>query len=229
MSVAAAVPVKALGQAKSRLAREIPDPSGLVLFMLDRVLDTLQGSPAIGRLAVVSPDARVLERARARGCEPLAQARGGLNEACAQACAWTRPGEALLVVHADLPWLTGDDLESVLALAGDDDPIAVLGADRWGTGTNLLLARPPTALRFHFGPDSLGAHLEEARLRNVPARVVRRPGIAHDLDTANDLEAIATLPVLPGLERLVPPGCRAPTSRSAEPEGRTPIPRSVAP
>lgn len=219
MNLVAAVPVKSLHLAKSRLRPHVGDRPGLVLFMLEKVLDALEKAHSVHRVAVVSPDRRVLARATRKGCEPLWQEKGDLNQACDLAADWARGAEGLLVVHADLPWLEADDVDAVAALAGDRTSVVVMGADRVGTGTNLLLVRPPQAMAFHFGPGSLEAHGHEARHRGLPALVVRRPGIAHDLDTTGDFQAGPALPPLPDLARFAP--ARTSTTSRSRPQPRS--------
>src|SRR5438105_3390640 len=50
-----------------------------------------------------------------------------------------------------------------------------------------LALRPPAAIPFRFGIDSFSAHQEAARSASVPLAIVRRPGLAFDLDTPDDL------------------------------------------
>ncbi|WP_277211255.1 2-phospho-L-lactate guanylyltransferase [Isoptericola croceus] len=120
----------------------------------------------------------------------IAQAadRPGLNPALDDA---RRHVEALgadrmLVVHADLPRLTVDDVEAVLAAPTD----VVVATDRHDAGTNLLSV-PLTGhdgggFSFRFGPGSRAAHEAEASVRGLTSAVVRRPGTAADLDTIDD-------------------------------------------
>ncbi|MBD7951337.1 2-phospho-L-lactate guanylyltransferase [Oerskovia rustica] len=88
----------------------------------------------------------------------------------------------LLVAHADLPALTADDVEALLA---EDAPV-VVATDRTRSGTNLLVLDADAPFAFRFGVGSLGAHLAEAGLRGVRAAVVQRTGTAVDLDTLDD-------------------------------------------
>lgn len=88
----------------------------------------------------------------------------------------------LLVAHADLPALTVEDVESLLAV---DSPV-VVATDRARSGTNLLVLDADAPFTFRFGVGSLDAHLAEADLRGVRAAVVHRTGTAMDLDTLDD-------------------------------------------
>ena len=62
-----------------------------------------------------------------------------------------------------------------------------IAPDRLGTGTNGLAVRPLGIIGFQFGSGSFAAHLAEAEAAGVQPAVVRRPGLAFDLDTPEDL------------------------------------------
>ncbi|QDW61217.1 2-phospho-L-lactate guanylyltransferase [Oerskovia sp. KBS0722] len=88
----------------------------------------------------------------------------------------------LLVAHADLPALTTEDIEVLVAA---DAPV-VVATDRARSGTNLLVLDADAPFTFRFGVGSLAAHLAEADRRGVRAAVVQRTGTAVDLDTLDD-------------------------------------------
>ena len=189
MNVFAVVPVKELWRTKSRL-EPILDPgarAGLTLYMMGRVVSALQGA-GIENVCVVSPDRIVLEEARERGAAPLLQESRGLNPALEEGRLWTmeRGASALLVLPADLPLLDAGDVREVLGGIGEG-PSVVISPDGAHAGTNALLLRPPDALPFAFGSDSFEAHLRAARERDLDLRVCKRPHLAFDLDTADDL------------------------------------------
>jgi 2-phospho-L-lactate guanylyltransferase len=91
----------------------------------------------------------------------------------------------VLVLPADLPRLTPADVEALIGqqLAG---PQVAIAPDRHEAGTNGLLVRPPGLLAYAFGEGSFQAHLAQARAAQVEPRLVRTPGLALDLDTADD-------------------------------------------
>ena len=97
---------------------------------------------------------------------------------------------SVAVVLGDLPLLTAADVAALVALAGGDAPVVVLAPDRHERGTNALLLRPPDAIPFAFGPDSLARHRAAAAARGLPVRLYRAPGTALDLDTPEDLAAL---------------------------------------
>lgn len=181
-----AIPVKSLARAKSRLSTELTvlERGALTLAMLEDVLDVAMEMSG-WTVWVVSPDEVVLEIAGRRGAIPVPEDKPPLSAAVRQAeiKAKEREAQALAVLHGDLPMVTTDALTAALHTLG---PV-VLGASDDGTGTNLLLRRPPRAISARFGPDSLRKHRELAASKELPVSVVERPEIAFDVDAPGDI------------------------------------------
>jgi 2-phospho-L-lactate guanylyltransferase len=182
------VPVKALAEAKGRLAPSFGPLQRrlLAIAMFEDVVAALQAVPALEAPVVVSPDREVWRRADAMGCRVVEEPAGGrdLNGALTAAAASLPPGAApLLVVAADLPLASAPALEQVLAAARA--PVVVVPSHDGG-GTNVLAWREPASFAPRFGPDSAARHLA------VPGAVrVDEPGLALDVDTADDLRQAA--------------------------------------
>lgn len=191
----AVVPLRDGVSGKSRLAAVLDAGSRrrLVRVLARHVVSTLLAADGIERVVVVTADP-VFARETLTGLDVdvLEQPadRPGLNGALEHAReVLTTGGTAaggssprLLVAHADLPALTGQDVTAIL---GETVPVAV-ATDRNRSGTNLLLVPFETGFRFRFGVGSLAAHLDEAAAHGLAASVVDRPGTAVDLDTADD-------------------------------------------
>jgi 2-phospho-L-lactate guanylyltransferase len=182
------VPLKALAEAKGRLAPEVGPLQRrlLAIAMFEDVIAALQAVPALPAPVVVSPDREVWRRADAMGCRVVEEppGAGDLNAALSAAAASGAAGNgSLLVVAADLPLASAAGLERVLAAAGA--PVAVVpSAD--GGGTNVLAWRDPASFAPSFGPDSAARHLA------VPGAVrVDDPGLSLDVDTVDDLRVVA--------------------------------------
>jgi 2-phospho-L-lactate/phosphoenolpyruvate guanylyltransferase len=169
----ALVPVKALPRGKSRLAGVLDDDAraDLVLSMLRRVVGACleAGLP----VCVVSPDAEVHATARSLGAEALDD--GGLDLDGSVALALARHAEAtgVVVLAADLPHVTADDVRELIAHAS---PLALVAAAD-GT-TNAIAACPPSAFRPSYGPGSAARH---------GGTRLRLPGMERDIDTPRDL------------------------------------------
>jgi len=180
------VPVKALAEAKGRLAPEVGPLQRrlLAIAMFEDVIAAIQSVRALEVPVVVSPVREVWRRADALGCRVVEEppAAGDLNRALAAAAGVVPNGSPLLVVVADLPLASAAGLERVLAA---EAPVAVVPSHDGG-GTNVLAWRDPASFAPSFGPDSAARHLA------APGAVrVDEPGLALDVDTVDDLRRVA--------------------------------------
>jgi len=192
----AIIPVKTLREAKSRLTGylSLEQREHLVLTMLRHVLIVLQESNI--DTTVVSPDARVRCYARVWGAQAFEEERAGHNPALeaaalrilAQNNSADRGKLTLLTLSADLPLLQVDEIQDMVKASQEYD--VVLAASQEGTGTNALLVRPPLALPYVFGPDSLQRYLKEALQRHLSVKVHKSHGLSFDIDTFDDLELL---------------------------------------
>ena len=96
----------------------------------------------------------------------------------------TRAENATLIIHADLPAATPEDIAALVA--EDADVVLACAGDG---GTNAMLLRPGISLRFAFGADSCARHLASARAAGLLVAVVARAGLALDLDRPEDVAA----------------------------------------
>lgn len=204
--IAALVPVKALDQAKGRLAVVLSreERRALALAMLEDVLRAVRTVPRVDHLAVVSPDADVLARAQELAAEPLSEPSRcrGVNQAVTHASAALSDAgaDALLVVAADLPAAAPSDVEALLE-ALPERGVALVPTDDRGTGAIAL--RPPDAIPFRFGDRSSVAHKREATAAGLPARVLRLPSLSLDVDDPNDLADLLARPAETATHRLL--------------------------
>jgi 2-phospho-L-lactate guanylyltransferase len=170
------VPHRGLQAAKTRLA-PVLDPEERVAL----ARNLLAGVLRVARQA--ADDVVVITPAASLG-PIVAEANAGLDQARAQAV--DDGVEVLAVLHGDLPNLSADDVRSLIAAVAGARGVAI-APDRKGTGTNGLALRPPGIIGFRFGAGSFAFHLEEAESAAVEPAIVRRPGLAFDLDTPEDL------------------------------------------
>ena len=205
MSAIAIVPVKRLGESKSRLRSVLPpeERRALTLWLLGRVLGALRAARALDATYVVTPDPEVAAHARRCGAQPLPEHGTGLNGALAAATREVLPTggaaagfsplsdsfTARLIVLGDLPFLQAGDVREMLRILGDERG-AVAAPDRARRGTNALLLRPPEALDLRFGPDSYPGYAAAARRAGVPLRTYHSPGTGFDVDDPADLEEL---------------------------------------
>ena len=191
MTTWAIVPVKPLRRAKSRLSSVIGAEERLELSreMLNRVLEALAKVPEIERTLLVSRDSEAMALARHHGARTLSERPPiDLNQALQQAtrAAVGSGASAVLVVPADLPLVTADDLRELVSLA-ESPPVLVIAPDRRQAGTNALLASPAGLIEYAFGPFSFDRHRALALAAGARVLVCDRPGLALDLDLPEDL------------------------------------------
>ena len=191
MTVFAIVPVKDLGETKSRLSSFLSpeERAVLTLWMLEHVLAMLKEAVRVERIGVVSPNLRVLSLAEETGATALPQESRGLNKALEEGRSWaiSEGASSLLVLPADLPRLSSLDVQMLLNLLEEDEREVVISPDASREGTNALLIRPPDALPFAFGPGSYETHLRAARERGLETASYEDTGVAFDRDTSEDL------------------------------------------
>lgn len=196
-----AVPFKGPVGSKRRLAGLLDESerARLSLAMLDGVLDAALRSDRVARVLVMLPagapppdreDARLEFISETPEDGPSAvdsAAVDGLNRAItqAQAAAQTAGASSLLTLPSDLPLIDAEDVDALMAAA--DDEGVVISPDRVSEGTNALLLSPPTGIRPSFGVGSFERHQRLAAEAKLPVTVVRRWGLALDLDTPADV------------------------------------------
>jgi 2-phospho-L-lactate/phosphoenolpyruvate guanylyltransferase len=188
MSCWALVPVNERAACKSRLAGQLSPAQRLALvrLMLAQVVAALRESNLVDAIAFVSAERDTIPAE----IPVLPDAGGGLNPALegARQRLIERGADALVVLPADLPFVTGRDIDALVE-AGRDAGVA-LATDHPGLGTNALWLPARIPFRFQFGPGSPRRHLDEAqRLGLVPA-LVSSPGLAFDVDGPEDLESL---------------------------------------
>jgi 2-phospho-L-lactate/phosphoenolpyruvate guanylyltransferase len=190
-AVTAIVPLKGLAAAKSRLAPALAPErrQQLAVTMLEHVLAVCRAAPSVEAVLVVAGDTMGAEVAGAAGARVVRQVGTGLPAALELADAALEGAAATLVVAADLPLLSPEDVEAVCA-AGAVGPAVVVAPTRDG-GTGGLLRRPGGVIPTAFGPGSASAHRRLAAAAGILPSVVDRDGFALDVDTAGQLRAAA--------------------------------------
>lgn len=195
MRTLALLPVKSFAQAKQRLRPEF-DPAqrrDLATAMLRDVLDALSATKLDG-VIVISAGEAAREIALEQGAQVIKDPEQGHNLAARLgiAAALDAGAERVLLVPGDCPGLDPAEVDQLL-----DRPAAGRGAvivpDRHGTGTNALLLAPPDVLEPSFGPGSCRRHAELARAAGIGYEILPIPSLALDIDTPDDLAALAGL------------------------------------
>jgi 2-phospho-L-lactate guanylyltransferase len=187
--IAAAIPLKRLSEAKSRLGGRLSphERRDLVLWMLRRTVDAVMRSGSVQRLAIVTPES---DLADLKGLEVLPD-REGLNASLAGAVEWATilHARSLLILPGDLPLIEpGDVREVIQSVTPEARGVAIVRMEDGGTGA--LYLQPPDLIPLAFGPDSFERHLALARQKHLDPVVLSTRGLAHDVDTPDDLDAL---------------------------------------
>jgi 2-phospho-L-lactate guanylyltransferase len=194
MSAFAILPIKSFTDAKQRLAQELaPRPrQRLAEAMFTDVLVALRRARSVDQILVVTGDHAARQIADGYDATVLGDDQRGHNSAAARGIerAVELGARRVLLVPGDCPLLAPEELDELVGRR-PRPPSALIIPDHHGTGTNALLLAPPNALTPAFGPGSCQRHADHARAQGAVPEVVTVPSLALDIDTAEDLAALA--------------------------------------
>jgi 2-phospho-L-lactate/phosphoenolpyruvate guanylyltransferase len=194
MTIWAIVPVKPLRRGKSRLSGILTqaEREDLNRSMLVHTLATLKNVNEIEQVLLVSRDQAALALAREHGARTV-QENGApnLNTALTRATILARQyaTRGILIIPADLPLVTADDIRLLLS-RGINPPVVVIAPDRHKQGTNGLFVYPAGLIEYIFGPHSFQRHCDRAQLAKARLEICDIPTMALDLDLPEDLEIV---------------------------------------
>lgn len=195
----AIVPVKSFVQGKSRLRHLSPsDREKVARRCFAHVLDTLRSLVDVGPIVVLTNGDDVAAEAQRLAIRVLRDAAGsscssknlsslfGERVNSALRVAADEGARAALVLMSDLPRLRPADVQALLS--AHDEQTLVVAPDRHERGTNALITPLPGACALGH-EDSFHRHCQRAREAGWRCAVVRRPGLALDIDWPADYEA----------------------------------------
>ena len=191
MTIWAIVPVKPLRRGKSRLASVLTEDERAELNreMLTHTVQTLVKVPALEHVLVISRDPKALSVAREYGARTVRESgTPHLNVALtrATAVAATYAARSILILPADLPNLSGADVEAMIAKASAA-PVVVIAPDSRGEGTNGMLINPVGLIEYDFGVGSFARHVAQAERKGAQVQICELSNLAHDIDLPEDL------------------------------------------
>ncbi len=188
------LPVKHLALAKQRLASWFDQQARtqLAQAMLWDVCATVATLRDRLEVSLVTSDPFAIELAREFKFEIMTDHDNpGETEAIARAtrvCV-ARGYDCTLVIPGDIPLVSKQELDQILAAAPEHGTVLVPAAD--GRGTNAALRRPANLFPLAFGNDSFKPHLAAAQATGKPCITLSLPGVALDVDTPADLRSLA--------------------------------------
>ena len=184
----AVIPVKGLTESKTRLANYLgANRRQLVEALLQDVLFSVSHSKVFDTIYLLSPDENVAVLANNKKVKFVLQTAFGLNRAVEQAnrLATREKVDSLTVILGDIPLAEPHDLQEFLAI-GEDQRRVVMAPSLKG-GTNLMLSKPPGAIRPCYGRWSYSKHLRQSQLYGITSYSIANPRISFDVDTWRDL------------------------------------------
>jgi 2-phospho-L-lactate guanylyltransferase len=161
--------------------------------LLAHTLDTLTAMPEIEHVLVVSRDQAALALAREYGARTVQENKAPqLNVALTRATVVAKnyATRGVLIIPADLPLITPEDVRVMLERA-IDPPVVVVAPDRSRNGTNALLVCPTGLIEYEYGPGSFDRHCARAREAGARLEICELPSLALDMDLPEDLELVS--------------------------------------
>lgn len=195
----AVMPVKNVENAKQRLAPALsPDErQGLFRAMVEDVLATLAKAKGLAGILMVTRDPDAIRLAERYGARTLTEPANAGHTAASTLGAQTLAGEGavgMIQIPGDLPMLTAADIEAVIDAHGPAPAITIAPSGD-ELGSNAVACSPPDLLPLRFGDNSFVPHVERAKALGVIPAIVKRPGLALDIDTPDDLRAFLEAPI----------------------------------
>ncbi len=192
MNIYALVPVKSLAKSKNRLSRimTVDERMKLSELMLYDVLDAVSNCTSISKIIVIGRDERVISIAKEFGATPLHEEKElGVNAAIALSDSICRKSDASLVIPQDLPLILPSDIELLCSSASGKSCVIITPSHRYD-GTNALLRKPADLMRTHYDEDSYEIHVQKAKERKVPVKIVLNRRLMLDLDEPGDIKHV---------------------------------------
>jgi 2-phospho-L-lactate guanylyltransferase len=217
MSIWAIIPVKPLRLAKSRLS-SILTPEERQQFaeaMLRHVLDVLNAVPQVTGTLVISRDNHALALAREHGAKTVQESGAPeLNVALMRATSIIRSwrSSAVLVLPADLPLISAEDVRNIINMAQGDRAV-VISTDRNKDGTNALFVRPPGLIEYSYGEGSFRRHGMQARDAGAEVNIYESLRMVQDIDLPEDISNYYRMVQRGGFEDIFPEFMKLPESQ----------------
>ena len=194
----AIMPVKNIENAKQRLASALTPAERCCLFaaMVEDVLSTMSRCRSLAGVLVVTRDPEAMRLAKRYDARVLVENSNAGHTAASRFGAQTLAAEGIagmIQIPGDLPAMTSEDVDTVLAAHGEA-PAVTIAPSHDELGSNAVACSPPDLLPLRFGEDSFFRHLERARALGIEPAIIKRDGLALDIDSPEDLISFLAKP-----------------------------------
>jgi 2-phospho-L-lactate guanylyltransferase len=189
------IPFKA-GSHKSRLSGALSPAQRhqLSILMLKGVLAAVAGAGLTSSCCLVSSDSAALGLAREAGAKAIKEAQNrGVNSAVSLGMRVSGASQ-YLVLPADLPLLGAMDICRAMKLKSKPADVVISPSGHLD-GTNLLFLSGDRRITLSYDDESFWKHLGDAARRGYTVAVYTGRGVVFDVDTLDDLSAMAKLPI----------------------------------
>ncbi|NVM54189.1 MAG: 2-phospho-L-lactate guanylyltransferase [Candidatus Helarchaeota archaeon] len=194
------IPIKSLANGKRRLESFLPpsERRKLILALLKDVLASTTTSKLSDKTLLVTPDSEIIKITQNWNFpkleylfEPIAQ---GTNQAVQFALDWcqNKPISSILIIPADIPLITSNDIDELLQLGKSEFSIILIPSQR-KDGTNAFYQSPPNLVQVWYGANSFQKNLTLISQRQIPYKILENPAFALDIDIKEDLEKLQQL------------------------------------
>lgn len=186
--IAIVIPVKGKNP-KGRLSSlfDERERKQLQLAMLEDALQSVSNAKKLRQTYVVSSDLDILKFAERFGVGAIVEERdGGVNDAVQKAISVLEEYDGWMVMPADIPLVTANDIRTVLELVRMGSSLVVSPSEDY-SGTNLLLMSRKGTIALHYDDDSFNKHVREASDNKVPFAVYYSENVGFDIDRAQDV------------------------------------------
>ncbi len=188
------IPIKDFSATKTRMRAMVPlhdvqyiEKLAKITFL--NIIQVLQESML--SYGIISPSVQIISHSKALGAKFVYQDLGeGLNDALNETFKNSSLQIPIVIMMADLPFITGEFLSNFLNSINDNDLLIIpsISADGTKIGTAILYIRTPTLIKFQFGHNSWYKFRKEAISKNLKVQVLHQDPFARDLDTLSDLK-----------------------------------------
>jgi 2-phospho-L-lactate guanylyltransferase len=187
------IPVKPLRLAKSRLSKVLQpeDRQEVAEAMLRHVLETVKPVKQVAGVLVISRDNHALAIAREYGAKTIQESGAPeLNSALMRATSIVKSWrcDAMLIIPADLPLITSDDIGNIIDIGRKHENSVVIATDRNKDGTNALFIQPPGLIEYAYGDNSFHSHAVLAREAGAEVAVYEANSTLQDIDVPEDID-----------------------------------------
>lgn len=188
------IPVKRLEESKTSFSDIFSEEQRrkLTLSMLEDILKVARQVDEIETI-VVTPDENVMDFVKDLGFKTISEPDIGLNRALELAIGDSIDSDftQVLIIPADVPLISSEDIVNILELAPQDKGIVITPSEE--KGTNALLLHPPDVIDLNFGGESFPEHVKAAKSRVAEIRLFRSENLERDIDEPPDLIKVETL------------------------------------